>query len=277
MIELNFIIFHAKNGMLFACFKVWKFVKEKVMQLNKLIISLSLSLFLSGFAQAEYVKTDFASQGDNLAITDTVTGLTFLSLTETTGLSALDISSMQGAGGYFEGFSIASFDIMQYFQESNFGQAYIDMFAFEVDGHYIPNATNILPGDYAARMSQGIEFIDTFGQTFTTASGPRSYGLFSARDGSPSNYLLSGVDVNSQTANAGSLAFINHYDSSYGTAYDGTRQLSNYAYWMVSDSTVSNYYAELNAQESNASSDVSAPVSAMMLSILGIAFIRRRK
>jgi hypothetical protein len=59
--------------------------------LTKIGTSALLASALSLSAHAEVINTDWKSAGDNLVITDTVTGLEFLKLTETTGMSYTEV------------------------------------------------------------------------------------------------------------------------------------------------------------------------------------------
>ena len=77
------------------------------------IKSISLAataLVLSSSVNAAIISTDWQTSGDNLITTDTESGLNWLDLTETNGLSYNYVSSQLGVGGQFEGFRYATSD-----------------------------------------------------------------------------------------------------------------------------------------------------------------------
>ena len=71
----------------------------------------ALSIFLSALyfnVNAVLVSMDWQLSGDDLITHDTVTGLNWLDLTETNGVSYNYVSTQLGSGGKFEGFRYAT-------------------------------------------------------------------------------------------------------------------------------------------------------------------------
>ncbi len=77
--------------------------------MRRLLFALALGAVSTG-AGAALVSTDWQAAGDNLITEDTATGLQWLDLSETYGLSYEFVSSQFGAGGQFEGFRYATQD-----------------------------------------------------------------------------------------------------------------------------------------------------------------------
>lgn len=69
-------------------------------------LTLTLSLFAAGSANAELVSSDWLSEGDNLVTLDTSTGIEWLDLTQTKGMSARQVLS----DSRFEGWRLATFE-----------------------------------------------------------------------------------------------------------------------------------------------------------------------
>ena len=68
------------------------------------------ALVLSTSVDAAIISTDWQISGDNLITTDTESGLNWLDLTETNGLTYDYVSSQLSVGGQFEGFRYATPD-----------------------------------------------------------------------------------------------------------------------------------------------------------------------
>ncbi len=76
------------------------------------IKSISLAataLVLSSGVNAAIISADWRTAGDNLITQDTVSGLLWLELTETTNISYNQMLLEVGVGGQFEGWTIASY------------------------------------------------------------------------------------------------------------------------------------------------------------------------
>lgn len=67
-----------------------------------------LSLFAAAPVNAALINVDWRSAGDGLLVRDTITGLEWLKLTETNGLSYTQVADQFAGGGDFEGLRYAS-------------------------------------------------------------------------------------------------------------------------------------------------------------------------
>ena len=74
--------------------------------MKKLIVAIALSLSCS--AHAAVVSVDWKTAGDGLITRDTVTGLEWLDLTETNGMTFDDVSTLLVGGGELSGWRYAS-------------------------------------------------------------------------------------------------------------------------------------------------------------------------
>jgi len=81
------------------------------------IISITSALALSVSVNAAIISVDWQSAGDNLITRDTETGLNWLDLTVTNGMSFNTVNGQLGSGGLYEGFRYAT------------GQEVVDLYA----------------------------------------------------------------------------------------------------------------------------------------------------
>ena len=63
----------------------------------------ALCLLFAGAANAELIKTDYKTTGDELATLDTETGIEWLDISETAGYNLNEISALIAEGGELEG------------------------------------------------------------------------------------------------------------------------------------------------------------------------------
>ena len=77
---------------------------------------------LSFGANAELIETDWKAGGDALATLHEETGLEWLDLTQTDGMSIDQVAAQTGEGGSFEGWRIATFDEIDTFVRYAFGE-----------------------------------------------------------------------------------------------------------------------------------------------------------
>ncbi len=61
--------------------------------LKKALLTAALLVGTSGMAQAEFIKGDWSTVGDQLSVVDTETGIEWLSLTQTVGMSIDEVAS----------------------------------------------------------------------------------------------------------------------------------------------------------------------------------------
>lgn len=126
-------------------------------------------------ARAELLTQDVYASGDQKAVSDTVSGLDWLSLTETFGMSVASVKAQLGAGGLFEGWRLPTA-----------GESLV-ILAQIFEG--VPSTTtNIYGSEYNAMSA-------TWKQVFGAIDGVNgnfmSFGLFFSRSG---GYKIAGVD-----------------------------------------------------------------------------------
>ena len=85
----------------------------------KRILTAAALVALSFASHAELVSTDWKTAGDELATLDTETGIEWMDLSETDGLSINTVLSMTSAGGKFEGWRLPTEDEVLTLFESN--------------------------------------------------------------------------------------------------------------------------------------------------------------
>jgi hypothetical protein len=126
------------------------------------MISAVLFALVDSSAIAAFAELDWKATGDTLITYDSQTGLDWLDITETVGMSKSAVFAKLGAGGAFEGFSFATTEqLSTLFDDANFGTNHL----------HIPNP-----------VIQ--EFVDLLG-----SSGPplNSNGMYT-NGGSPISY-----------------------------------------------------------------------------------------
>lgn len=69
-------------------------------------ILMMVVLLSSASAQADFIETDWNNTGDALATLDTETGIEWLDLTQTKGMSINRAEGLTGAGGIYEGWRL---------------------------------------------------------------------------------------------------------------------------------------------------------------------------
>ena len=129
-----------------------------------LLLGAAIGVGFSANAHADLIESDYLTEGDNLAVYDTLTKMIWLDLNVTTGMSVNEFIEVQGEGA-FAGWRMPTFDEI----ESLF-------LTYAVD----PGVTEITLGQYHSASGgiaapYGTELMaETFGTTSTNAS---PYGL----------------------------------------------------------------------------------------------------
>lgn len=138
------------------------------MLIKKNIINLwlkSMLLVFSISSQAALLETDWASPGDSALTYDTATGLEWLDITVTAGLSYNQVAAELGAGGAYEGFEFAS------------KQQILGLFS-AVGLQEIPNVPEYLGGE-----AQIQSLLSKWGVTWYLGTGERTEFLTSNTSG----------------------------------------------------------------------------------------------
>lgn len=114
---------------------------------------------MAGTANAVLIANNCGFSGAGDCTLDTVTGLQWLDLTESTNLSFNFVSTQFGSGGQFEGYRYASeAEVFTLFTDAGFTNV----------GSFTPTIANFAP--YAP-------FVALLGETFPTGGSPFTFGL----------------------------------------------------------------------------------------------------
>lgn len=218
----------------------------------KSIIVASLLLIASS-AQAGYVATDWLIAGDSRATLHEETGVEWLKLTETTGMSVNQVIAQTGVGGTFEGWRIPT------------AQEMVDYWAGMFAGSSVVNNPQGSETDYSNYSVQAQQWVALSGAQ--TTSPIRSYGIGYGLDGDVSFFGLSRTSTITRYRYAAYT-----YNEDYTNIYMGV--------FLVSDggdtlSSIENPL--LNSNNANAPiHNVSVPLVLGSL-LLPAMFLRRRR
>jgi len=114
------------------------------------LASIVTTLALSTNLNAELISVDWHSAGDNLITRDTVSGLDWLDLTETAGLSYNYVQSQLGAGGAYEGMRYAYYaEVIGLITQFGLPIGSFEVFSPERDLTNITNAVDYIGDTYA--------------------------------------------------------------------------------------------------------------------------------
>lgn len=136
----NFGIEHAKVIVLLSNKKQG----SKMKKLNALLVAGAL---FSSVANAELISTDWKVAGDGYSTLDTVSGLEWLDLSLTKGMSYSTVESKTEAGGSFEGWRLPTeAEVIALINNSVLDKGLIDY------GDYSSNSSATYSGDFASKF-----------------------------------------------------------------------------------------------------------------------------
>lgn len=185
-----------------------------------------------------FVTSDFITESDNKVITEATTGLEFLSLDVTRGISVNEFNAQTGEGQKFEGYEFASYDLMQDVQKLMFSEQYNELMTQDaIDAGYVFSVSK----DSSAQVKEKHNsLVSNFG-SLAVSGGDRAYALFDGGEDFSKN-LLFGIDLNTYN-----YTWINHYGNYGGDIYSDSYESVAYSLWVVSSDSVDAYYANKNA------------------------------
>lgn len=222
--------------------------------LKRIVFFAAISLASTGVS-AEVVKGDWKSAGDNLSVVDTETGIEWLSLTQTDGLSIASVQSQL----------LSTFSGWRLPTEAEVSTMIKNVTGFESD------AATVYGTQYASNTSK---FINALGTTYQS-NYLYSFGLALSDEQSTitTSVYYSGVSHSSQyndyaiRKRQGVSDNINYSHSSYGVylVSDGGVTLSS-----INDPGI-------NAMNANSPANVPIPATALLFGLGGLLFMRKNK
>jgi hypothetical protein len=233
-------------------------------------LSLGVALF-SGAANAEFSVVDWQEEGDSNIAQDSETGLDWLRLTNTQGMSINEVVDELGEGGDFEGWRLATSTEVQTMIENVYPQ-----FDFSDD-----EGTTVT---YSKTYTGGSDYYSALRTTWAETLGLRYYTTSS---GSNRYWTGYGLYLNDE-ANAESLADNEVLMSGFGYRKSDGGQANQYKYYAYIHNDYS--HADYSTDYSNASygvylvsdepmSYLAVPVSGAFMASLFLvgASIRRKR
>ena len=189
-----------------------------------------LSLAMSSQASAGIISLDWQNDGDNLASLHEETGIEWLKISQTAGMSISQVTAQLDDGGLFDGWRLPTFDEVNTITAYTYGNRY---------GHndVETSRTNYNPGTRTRSLNYYRAFSDVFGTVWSGNRTPDyfSYGLF--QNDSDSNdlpdTLMSGLYLNTGMKQADDYfsAFTNWTHESYSDSFSNY----NYGVFLVAD------------------------------------------
>lgn len=244
--------------------------------LSKWIAATTMVMALSGTANADYMSLDWKAEGDQLAFLDIDSGIEWLKLDQTVGMTFNEVSAELGEGGLFEGWRLPTASEVESIVTSLTGY---DTNQYRVNSSY----------NSAAVQSLYVDFVEQFGWGKKTLTGSSwnvehnyvSFGLYQNADQEVS---MSGVrwfknPRTSASSDYHSYSYVDHYS----TSYSGDYYNAAYSVFLVGDGGATLTTQEdmsLVANNPNAANNVSAPSAVTMLSgllLLLVGWGNRRK
>jgi len=225
-----------------------------------------LSGLMAGQAHAEFVKMDWKTEGDSLAVIDTDTNLEWMSLTQTDGMSIAEVQAelALGADGKFEGWRLPTGAEVEAMMQNMYGSRIVEG---NSNAHWNSKQTGIYS-----------PFASAFGWTYTykKTSYPakyeyRSYALYTDESGeimmSGVRYLNAPKPTQSQYRVYDTWLYEDHASDSYTEDFTS----GYYGVFLVSDGGFT-----IDSPDKNSTSDVPMPLIAAF-PLLGLMALRRRK
>jgi hypothetical protein len=230
------------------------------MKLKTTFIAVALLLSVTS-TQAALVETDWNNTGDGLATLDTDTGIEWLDLTQTDGMSI----------NQAEGLTSSTFSGWRLPTRAEVTQMMVNAFSSEasrVQGSGWWSVTS------NASYDEADSFSALFGKTYMDSPNYFTFGLLKNDPGQASGMMLSGIRYR---PNDGYIALFSNAETGVDIHYSSP----SYGIYLVSDggTTLSSQLdPSLNANNANAPvADVSAPtIMGGLFALLGLAAIRRR-
>ncbi|MFQ3188915.1 MAG: hypothetical protein ACI936_000035 [Paraglaciecola sp.] len=230
------------------------------MKLRSTIFAVSTLALASMSASAQLISTDWKSTGDKLATLDESTGIEWLDLTQTDGMSIDTAESYLSSR--FEGWRLPT--------RSEVTQLMVN--AFPSQASYM-QGSGARSFNYSTTDNEADNFRHLFGTAYASSSWDYILGMFKNDPGGQYSVLRSGV-ADRRDDNYGSLY------SNINTTNDTSYSTTSYSVYLVSDGGTTQSSLNdpsLNANNANAPSSVPLPATAALLGLGLLGFGARRK
>lgn len=219
-------------------------------------------------SQADIVRSDWKAIGDGRAFTDETTGIEWLKLTETKGRS---IDYILNNSHLYEGFRVANQSEVATLFDNLYPQINVD------NSFYVNDATTVsFASTTSLAGSTTLGYVNLMGKTSYNTIASHTLGYSAGIDGevkySALNYKKSGVRA-TITSDAANTNIYPDSTPSWIGVFMIAAEGSTYSLRPRPVTGVEDTWVNPNV----ASSDVSAPMTAMTLLIAGGMFLRRRK
>lgn len=211
-------------------------------------------LVMSGMSHAGFVHTDWETEGDQLATLHEETGIEWLKVTNTLGMSVDQVLAQTGAGGQFDGWRLPT------------AQEIVDLWFAMFDGSSMLSNPQGTRNDYSYYGTGPQNWVEYMGEV--TSSPIRSYGF-----GYKTNGELGFFGVSRAYSTTSYWYGYGNYPTSTNGAYYGVMLVSD-----GGDTLSSKLDPSLNIQNPKAPvNQVSAPLlsAALLLPLAG--WLRRRR
>jgi hypothetical protein len=214
-------------------------------------------------AQAELVNTDWENAGDNLATLDTETGIEWLDLTQTDGMSINHVESLLNST--FSGWRLPT--------SSEVTEMLVN--AFPSESNFYEFGTGSVLKYSATVNTEVTDFTALFGVTRNSNGNDYTYGIFKSSSNPTSNVMFSGA--RKSTAPNEVILFSNiNASSDLNSSWDAR------GVYLVSDggTTLSSQLdPSLNANNANAPAvaDVPVPTTLGLMGLGVLGFVTRRR
>ena len=255
--------------------------------LKKAIAALALSALMSVSAHAGLSKIDWKTEGDNRIVLDSDTGIEWLPLSNTLGMSIDQVSAELGPGGQYEGWRLPTAKEVEGLMTTIYPAATNQ---FSNDGSQTVSGYNWYTGGSDYYASYRTAWSNWMGLTYYTTGHKstykrywQSYGLYmSDNPDDPSladeDVLMSGFAYQKHNTTTSRSYKYYYYIYSDRTGYSTSTKNGNTGVYLVNDGGVSlSSIEDPKINGANPNSPYRTPVGGAAIAFMGLLFGRLKK